>query len=197
MVLLAAETALLTVSVGRVPNSITLPLFEQLPLLTTLWASNPAAALSITAQQPLFIIEHRPPATGLQTWGIYYFPLTLVAHLFISWAAATLVVRAVPNERRPMQALVAGAVLLGLGLSYVRLASCCTVAPRWSLDILLLAQALDPTSAGFDWQALYARLEPLFPGLQVAISAIGAMFLIASQRTRPASLPPAARRHAD
>lgn len=195
--LLAAETAVLATSVRSLPNTISLPLFEQLPLLATLWASNPSAALSVTAQQALFIIEHRPPATGLQVWGLYYFPLTLAGHLLIAWVAATLVTRAAPHERWQRMALASGAALLALGVSYVRLASCCTVAPRWSLDILALAQALDPTSAGPDWQGLYAFIEPAFPGLQLAISLSGAMLLLASLRMRTASLPPAPRRHAN
>jgi hypothetical protein len=194
--LLAIETTLLAVCVGHAPNAISLPLFEQLPLLATLWGSNPAAALSVTAQQAVFVVQHRPTATGLPTWGIYYYPLTLAVHLLIAFMASSYFTRPI-NRRWQIHAFVYGAALLGVSVSYVRLASCCTVGPRWVLDVLLLSQALDPMSTLLAWQHLYTQIEPLLPWIQVVMVTSGAMLLYASRREHVVSLPPAARRHAD
>ena len=194
--LLAIETTLLAVCVGHAPNAISLPLFEQLPLLATLWGSNPAAALSVTAQQAVFVVQHRPTATGLPTWGIYYYPLTLAVHLLIAFMASSYFTRPI-NRRWQIHAFVYGAALLGLSVSYVRLASCCTVGPRWVLDVLLLSQALDPMRAALSWHQLYTHVEPLLPWIQVVMAISSAMLLYMSRQRQAASLPPAARRHAD
>jgi len=197
--IVAVELALLAISTGRAPNALTLPLIEQLPLLGTLWSSNPGAALSITAQQAVFVIEHRAADTGLQVWGIYGFPLTLAVYGIIAWIASGFLAQPVPLLRWKRFAFVSGAVLLAISITYVRLASCCTLGPRWSIDILLLAQALDPTGTLINWQSLYAWVEPLLGIAQAAMGIGGALLLYASlaRRQSTASLPPAARRHAD
>ena len=197
--MLAAEAALLAISTGRAPNAIALPLIEQLSLLGTLWSSNPAAALSITAQQALFVIEHRAADTELQVWGLYGFPLTLAAYGLIAWLIARLAAQPVPLAGWKRLALGSGAILLAASVTYVRLASCCTLGPRWSVDIVLLAQALDPTSTLINWQSVYALLEPLFPATQAMMGIGGALLLYVctAQRRTPGSLPPVPRRHAD
>lgn len=197
--IVAVELALLAISTGRAPNALTLPLIEQLPLLGTLWSSNPRAALSITAQQAVFVIEHRAADTGLQVWGIYGFPLTLAAYGLIAWLFASFLAQSAPWARWKRLAFSSGAVLLATSVTYVRLASCCTLGPRWSVDIVLLAQALDPTSTLINWQSLYALVEPLFPATQAMMGIGGALLLYVStvQRRTPGSLPPVPRRHAD
>jgi len=174
---LVVEVLVLATGVGLSPNAYSLPLIEQWPLLGTLWGSNPTAALSVTTHQALLLVEHRSTTTGSQVWGIYYFPLTLAIRFLIAWAV-TFVVRLPVHARWQVHAMVLGAALLALSVAYFRLASCCTVAPRWSLDILLLARALDPTATLFDWQPIYASLEPLLPATQVVMGLGGAALLL-------------------
>lgn len=199
LAVIATETLLLSLSTGHAVNALALPLFDQWSLLVTLWGSNPAAALSVTAQQALLIIEHRVTDSGLQIWGAYYFPVTLVVYLVVAWIAAGFVTQPTRYAGWRRWGLASGAVLLALSVTYIRLASCCTVAPRWSMDILLLAQALDPTSTLINWQALYALVEPLLPATQATMGIGGTLLLFASAARRPRTpaLPPAARRHAD
>jgi len=179
-VTLVVEALVLATGVGLTPNAYSLPLFEQWPLLGTLWGSNPAAALSVTTQQALLLVEHRSATTGSQVWGIYYFPFTLAVRLLIAWAIAKCVIRLPTHAYWQFHAMVLGAALLALSVAYFRLASCCTVAPRWSLDIFLLARALDPRATLVDWQPIYAWIEPLLPATQVVMGIGGAALLLYS-----------------
>jgi len=188
-VTLVVEALVLATGVGLTPNAYSLPLFEQWPLLGTLWGSNPAAALSVTTQQALLLVEHRSATTGSQVWGIYYFPFTLAVRFLIAWAIAKYVIRLSSQARWQFHAMVLGAALLGLSVAYFRLASCCTVAPRWSLDILLLARALDPTATLVDWQPIYAWIEPLLPATQVVMGIGGAALLLYATARRNLPTP--------
>ncbi len=181
--LLAMEAGLLAAAVGRLPNDVAVPLVDQFAMLVTLWRSNPMAALPHLAQQAVLVIAHHEPATGQQVWGLYYYPLALVVHLAVAVVAARML--AAPMDRRRPALLASGGALLVLGVTYVRLAACCTVASRWALDIALLARAYDPTSTGLDWQALYARLEPAFPYLQAGTLVAGIGLSVAAWRRRP------------
>ncbi|OGI39803.1 MAG: hypothetical protein A2V91_03355 [Candidatus Muproteobacteria bacterium RBG_16_64_10] len=181
--LLAVEAGLLAAAVGRLPNDVAAPLADQFAMLVTLWRSNPMAALPHLAQQAVIVIAHREPATGQQVWGLYYYPLTLIVHLAVAGVAARML--AAPMGRRRLALLAAGGAALVIGVTYVRLAACCTVTSRWALDIALLAQAYDPTSTWLDWQALYAPLEPAFPYLQAGTLAAGIGLSVAAWRRRP------------
>lgn len=177
--LTALEVALLAMVVGRAPNAVAAPLVEQFALLTTLWGSNPAAGLALIAQQPVFVIAHNDPATSVSTWGLYYFPFTLLVHLAIAPVAA-LQLRHSAGRRRHPGLLVAGGAALVFAVTYMHIASCCTGGPRWALEIWLLALAFDPTSTLLDWSAMIVRLEGFFPYLQFAIGMAGVALLIAA-----------------
>jgi hypothetical protein len=176
--LIALEAALLAAAVGHGPNAVIAPMAEQFALLTTLWGSNPAAALPLIAQQPVFVIAHNDPASSVPIWGLYYFPFTLLVHLAIAPVVA-LQLRRSSGRRRP-GLLIAGGVVLVFAVSYTRIASCCTGGPRWALEIWLLALAFDPTRTLIDWSALIVRLEGLFPYIQFAIGMAGIALLIAA-----------------
>jgi len=184
--LILGELLLLFAGTGRVPNTLSLPVYDQWPLLLTLWGSNPAAALSVTAQQAIILIEHRASDVAVQVWGIYYFPITLAAYAVIAWFGSILYNRTHASSPHKSAALVCGASLLALSATYIRLASCCTVNPRWSVDLMLLAQALDTTGAWLDWQAVYRLIEPLLPSTQVLMAIGGATLLYWSARRRVA-----------
>lgn len=181
--LLAVEAGLLAAAVGRLPNDVAAPFADQFAMLVTLWRSNPMAALPHLTQQAVLVIAHREPVTGQQIWGLYYYPLTLIVHLAVAGVAAR--VLAAPMDRRRLALLASGGAALVIGVTYVRLAACCTVAPHWALDIALLARAYDPTSTWLDWQALYARLEPAFPYLQAGTLAAGIGLIVAAWRRHP------------
>ncbi len=184
--LILGELLLLFAGTGRVPNTLSLPVYDQWPLLLTLWGSNPAAALSVTAQQAIILIEHRAPDVAVQVWGIYYFPMTLAAYAIIAWFGSIVFDRTLASSPHKSAALVSGAALLALSATYIRLASCCTVNPRWSVDLVLLAQALDTTGASLDWQAVYRIIEPLLPSVQATMAIAGAILLYCSARGRTA-----------
>lgn len=181
--LLVVETGLLAVAAGRFPNDVSAPTADQLAMLATLWRSNPLAALPHLAQQAALVIAHREPVTGQQVWGLYYYLPALIVHLAVAWVSARIL--AAPANGRCLALLASGGVALILGVTYVRLAACCTVAPRWAFDIALLARAYDPSSAAIDWQAVYARLEPAFPYLQSGTVIAGIALIAAAWRRRP------------
>jgi hypothetical protein len=112
--LVAVEVALLAAVVGRGPNAVTFPLVEQFALLTTLWGSNPAAALPLVMQQPVFVIAHNNPAGSVPTWGLYYFPFTFLVHLAIAVLAAWRW-RHPAGQRRQLGLLVVGGAVLAFG----------------------------------------------------------------------------------
>jgi hypothetical protein len=179
--LAAVEVALLAAVAGRGPNDLSAPLVEQFRLLTMLWHSNPAAALPVIAQHPVFVIAHHEPAASIQTWGLYYFPLTFVTHLAIALVAA-LLLRRPAGRPRCLPWLTAGGAALAFAVTYTRFATCCTGGPRWAFDVWLFALAFDPTRSQIDWSALYARMEAFFPFMQFATGAVGIAFLIVAAR---------------
>lgn len=179
--LIAVEAALLAAAAGFAPNAVTVPLAEQSALLATLWKSNPAAALPLTAQQALVVIARNDPEVSLQTWGLYLFPFTLFVHALVALVA----VRWWRAGRRHPVVFVAGSAALLFAVSYTRLASCCTGGPRWAFEIILLAFAFDPTITRIDWSAVIVRLERFFPYLQLATGLTGiALLILAMYRWR-------------
>jgi hypothetical protein len=177
--LIAVEVALMAAAVGRGPNTMTAPPVEQFALHTTLWGSNPAAALPLVMQQPVFVIAHNDPAGSVPTWGLHFFPLTLLVHLAIATVTAWHWHRSAGRRRQP-GLLVAGGAALAFAVTYTRLASCCTGGPGWVLEIWLLALAFDPTSTLLDWAAIILRLGAFYSYLQFAIGLAGIALLIAA-----------------
>ena len=175
--LVAAEAVLLAAIAGSAPNQGTAPLAEQGSPPTTLWHSNPAAALPLIAQTPVFVIAHQEPADSLQAWGLYFFPLTFFVHLTIAVVAA-LLLRRVSEYRRRLQWLTAGGAALAFAVTYTRFATCCTGGPRWAPEVGLYALAFDPTRSLLDWSAIYTRIDGFLPSLQFATGLAGIACLI-------------------
>jgi hypothetical protein len=177
--LAAAEVLLLVMATGYLPNAISAPIVEQFAFLTTLWNSNPSAALPLIAQQPVLLIAHSASPGSVPIWGIYYFPLSFVVHLalavLVAWAS-----RRAAGHRRDTSLWVAGGVALVFAVSYIRLSSCCTGGPRWVLEVWLLALAFDPTRTLLDWSAVIVSLERFFPSLQLAFGLAGIALLMAA-----------------
>ena len=181
LVLVGAEAVLVSIFAGSGPNHVSVPLLEQFSLLRTLWHSNPAAALPLLTQTPVFLVAHQEPTDSIQAWGLYYFPFTFVVHLAIAVVAASLLYRTSGHPHRLLW-LTAGSAALAFAVSYTRFATCCTGGPRWALDVALYALAFDPTPALFDWSVVYAHMEALFPLMQLATGMAGIACLLAAVR---------------
>lgn len=179
--LVAVEVVLLTAIAGSLPNHVTAPLAEQFSLLTTLWHSNPTAALPLIAQTPVFVIAHQEPADSIQAWGLYYFSLTFLVHLAIAVVAAQLLCRPFGHPRHFLW-LISGGAALAFAVLYARSASCCTGGPRWVFDLGLYALAFDPTPSLLDWPAIYTRMETFLPHLQFATGLVGIACILAATR---------------
>jgi len=175
--LVAVEVVLVAAAVGCGPNAVTAPLVDQFALLTTLWGSNPAAALPLVMQQPVFLIAHNDPAGSVPTWGLHYFPFSFLVHLAIAMLVAWHWRRSA-GRRRQLGLLAAGSAALAFAVTYTRLASCCTGGPGWALETWLLALAFDPTSTLLDWSAIILRLGAYYSYLQFAIGLAGIALLI-------------------
>lgn len=186
--LLLIEALLVTSGSGHPPNHVSMPILDQLFLLETVWHSNPLPALAITLQQPVGMLEYRHPGTGLQVWGLYYYPLSLTGQLLVAMFAAVIADPGFFQYRKRLIRFVAGCLMAGLGLTYIRLGSCCGADPLWSFDLLLFAHASDPelgATGMLDWQFLYRHLEPALRPLQWAVVAGGYLLQISAARVPP------------
>jgi len=184
--LVGMEVILMAVFAGSGPNSVSVPLVENFSLLSTLWRSNPAAALPLISQTPVFVIAHQEYAASIQAWGLYFFPFTFVVHLVIAVVAA-LLLRRLLSHPRDFLWLIAGGVALAFAVTYTRFATCCTGGPRWALDVGLYALAFDPIRSLLDWPAIYTRMEAFLPYLQFAtgLAGIVCMLVAALKQIRP------------
>ena len=181
LVLVGGEAVLVSIFAGSGPNHVSVPLLEQFSLLRTLWHSNPAAALPLMTQTPVFVFAHQEPADSIQAWGLYYFPFTFVVHLAIAVVVASLLYRTSDHSHRLLW-LTVGSTALAFSVSYTRFATCCTGGPRWVLDVALYALAFDPTPALLDWSVAYARTEALFPLMQFATGMAGIACILVAMR---------------
>jgi hypothetical protein len=170
--LVVTEVVLMAVFAGRLPNDVAAPWAEHFNLFVTLWHSNPAAALPLITQHPVVVLAHNEPDASAQTWGLYYFPLTVFVHLAIALVVA-LVLRRPSCRPSCWWLLGSGSAMLAFAVTFTRLATCCTGGPRWAFEIWLYALAFNPASTLLDGSALFMRVEPFIPYLQYATAAAG------------------------
>ena len=175
--LVTVEVVVMAIVAGSGPNNVSAPMAEQFSLFLTLWHSNPAAALPLIAQTPVFVIAHQEPADSIPAWGLYYFPFTFGVHLAVAVIAAQLLRRPSGLPRR-LPWLITGGAALAFAVTYTRFATCCTGGPRWAFDLGLYALAFDPTRSLLDWSAIYMRMETFFPFLQFATGMAGIACII-------------------
>lgn len=169
--------------IGRMPNQLAVPFVEQWPLLKTLWASNPEAATRILMQQPLMVIAHSEPASGMGVWKLFFYPVPVAVLLAVSIFAAVILC---PGARgatlRRLVPLLPGMAVLVFVTTYVQVSTCCTGGPRWALDVWLFSLAYNPLSTLIDWQQLYSRIEGLLSIMQVVLALLGAVLLALGAR---------------
>ncbi len=169
--------------VGGLPNQLAAPFVEQLLLLKTLWTSNPGAAMQVLLQQPLMVIAHSEPASGVAAWRLFLYPVPVAVHLTVSiFAAVILCSGARGATLRRLVPLLPGMAVLVFVTTYVQVSSCCTGGPRWALDVWLFSLAYNPLSTLIDWQQLYSRIEGLMSIMQVVLVLLGVVLLAAGAR---------------
>lgn len=176
--LVTVEVVLMAAVAGSGPNVVSAPFAEQFSMFRTLWHSNPAAALPLIIQTPVFVIAHQEPADSLLAWGLYFFPLTFLVHLAI---AVVVALRWRQSTYRLLW-LASGSAALAFAVTYTRFATCCTGGPRWALDVGLYALAFDPLQSVLDWSVIYTRMEPFLPYLQLAAGVAGSACIVVATR---------------
>ena len=181
--LLVAPIGFLAGFVGGLPDRFSAPFVEQWPLFKTLWASNPGPAIQILMQQPLMVIAHSEPASGMGVWKLFFYPVPVAVLLAVSIFAAVILC---PGARgatlRPLVSLLPGMAVLVFVTTYVQVSTCCTGGPRWALDVWLFSLAYNPLSTLIDWQQLYSRIEGLLSIMQVVLALLGAVLLALGAR---------------
>lgn len=176
--LMVAPIGFLAGFIGGMPNQISAPFVEQWPLFKTLWASNPEPAIQILMQQPLMVIAHGEPASGVPVWRLFFYPVPLAVQLTVSiFAAVILCTGARGATLRHLVALLPGMAALVFVTTYVQVASCCTGGPRWALDVWLFSLAYNPLSTLIDWQQLYFRVEGALSIVQAVLALLGTVLL--------------------
>lgn len=181
--LLLAPVVLLSGFVGGMPNQLVAPFVELGPLLKTLWASNPGAAMQVLMQQPLMVIVHGEPGSGAAVWRFFLYPMPLVVHLAVSVFAAVILCSSTRGATlRRLIALLPGMAVLVFVTTYVQVAACCTGGPRWALDVWLFSLAYNPLNTLIDWQQLYSRIEGALSIAQPVLALLGAALLATGVR---------------
>lgn len=172
--LMVAPIGFLAGIIGGMPNQISAPFVEQWPLFKTLWASNPGPAIQILMQQPLMVIAHGEPASGVPVWRLFFYPVPLAVQLTVSIFAAVILCTGIRGVTlRRLVALLPGMAALVFVTAYVQVASCCTGGPRWALDVWLFSLAYNPLSTLIDWQQLYFRVEGALSIVQAVLALLG------------------------
>lgn len=187
--LLVVPIGFLSGFVGGVPDRFAAPFVEQWPLLKILWASNPGAAMQIMMQQPLMVIAHSEPASGVPVWRLFFYSVPLAVQLAVSvFAAVILCSGARVMMLRRFVSLLPGTAVLVFVTTYVQVASCCTGGPRWLIDILLYSLAYNTFDTLVDWHALYSGIAWALPIVQLALALFGvALLAVGTRRARHAS----------
>jgi predicted small secreted protein len=170
------------------PNVLDSPFGHTLMLVPTLFDSNPMAALKIVVSQPVAVIAHVEPGTGLRVWEVYLHLLPLLILLAAALVASRLMLRGLSGAAQ-IAPCAGGLVLLALALNTIRVAACCT-APGWGPDIWLRGLALSPPLGGLEWGELYPQIERFILPAQIFIAGAGAtLILIAGESQRDSDAP--------
>ena len=189
MGLVIAVVVLFALLLGGLPNSARLPVTSNMALLQILWQDSPWATIKLVlVDEPLVVIEQVQQATGLQVWGMFYFPGTLLVYLLASAFAASHWSDLVYSSARQRVLFTAGIATLLIGVTYLRRAACCTSNPAWVLDTFLLAKVYTPGPGTVDWMQVYEHLKPWLPILQTG-TVLGGMAMLYRWRLNTKSSP--------
>ena len=178
LALLTLAIILFVVLLGGLPSGAQLQAGSNLALLQVLWEDNPWETVKLALSEvPLLVIEEVHQETGLQVWGMFYYAGTALVYLLVS-AFTAWHWRALLDSPVTQRILfMAGVVTLLIGVSYLRLAACCTSNPSWVLDTFLLAKVYTPNVGTVNWVQIYERIEPWMTILQTA-TVVGGMAML-------------------
>jgi hypothetical protein len=182
--MLLAPVILLGLLYFTPPNWLESPLARTLPIVPSLLASNPLAALKLLAAQPLVVLAYVEAGTGLRVWEVHLHVLSMLLLLGAAFYDARVWPRL--TGARTIALFIGGLVLLAAAFNTIRVAACCT-APAWALDVWLRGLALSPAPGGIDWSEFYLRVEALLFPIQVGIACLGLVLLVAAGRAQAGS----------
>jgi len=182
--LIFGETALLVVLNGGFPTEAESPFLSFLPMFQGLWTQNPGGALQTLVDREMLILRHMHPGSGIEVWGLYFYPLTVAVLAAVSgvmgWALGG---GWVDKPRGTLTHLFVGAAALLLAVTYVRVASCCS-GPAWAVDVLL--RALTASSPGTALrEVLDGASQAAFLAVQILLAVLGLVMLSTAPHRSP------------
>jgi hypothetical protein len=178
LALLTLAVVLFVVLLGGLPSGSQLQASSNLPLLQVLWEDNPWETVKLALSEvPMVVIEEVHQETGLQVWGMFYYAGTALVYLLVSAFTAWHWRDLLDSPATQRILFMAGVVSLLIGVSYLRLAACCTSNPSWVLDTFLLAKVYTPNVGTVNWVQIYERIEPWMTILQTA-TVVGGMAML-------------------
>ena len=180
IMIILIESSIISAVVGSIPNNIDLVFLQNIEMFTGLFNVNPAVAIKlILINQPLLVIEKIDVSTGLQLWGLYVMPVSLML------SALCLFLILLPVERLTRHQwywVVSSSVCLLISIIYLRVQACCTANPAWLVDVILLSRVFNPEFNNIFWQQAYLMTSPWLSPLQSVLASASLMGLYFSSR---------------
>lgn len=180
IMIILIESSIISAVVGSIPNNIDLVFLQNIEMFTGLFNVNPAVAIKlILINQPLLVIEKIDVSTGLQLWGLYVMPVSLML------SALCLFLILLPVERLTRHQwywIVSSSVCLLISIIYLRVQACCTANPAWLVDVILLSRVFNPEFNNIFWQQAYLMTSPWLSPLQSVLASASLMGLYFSSR---------------
>lgn len=180
VVLFTGITAVLNLSI---PNSIGMPLIQQLGILPDLLANNLLQGLKwLLFDVALFAIETTQDSGvvwGLY-WNFFYSVLLVALAMLFSWRLNRWSLLS-PHQQ---YGVIVAALLCWCVTFELWLVGCCGAGPQWWPEILLLAKAYvsNPYIDTINWQGMYQRLTAISLSLRVCVLISGLLLFWYSAR---------------
>lgn len=173
--LIGIEALVLMLLSGRLFNSITFPVINNLDFLWLLLRNTPWQGLLELAGQPLLVLGHEQLLTKDYSVALYFYPLGSLLHILVAWMMVRYLFSKTRGKhtRAGMKGFVVGLLLLLLSLPAVWLASCCGDVPGWPLDVALRQYVFAVGGDAIARLSLYENLLPFLYPLQLIIAATG------------------------
>jgi len=175
------EAGVLALLNRGLPNQITTPFVSSLPVFQMLWTQNAWGALQMLAGQEVVVLRHVHSGSGLEVWGLYFYPLSVAVLATVSGAVGR-VLSAGRRDKPRSGWLLAGAAALALAVTYVRVASCCS-GPAWAVDVLLRALTAPYPGTALR-EALDGASQYAFLAVQILLALLG-LVMLSNVRRRP------------
>jgi hypothetical protein len=176
--LLLVVTGLFALLLGSMPNGVQFQATSDPAFLQILWQDNPWETVRLVlVDNPLVIVQHLQQGTGLQVWGMFYYAGAMLVYLLVSAFTALHWRRLINSTAKQRMLFGAGTVAVLIGVTYLRLAACCTSGPSWILDTWFLANIYTPSPAASNWMLVYQYIQPWLPLIQTGVL-VGGMAML-------------------